>query len=298
MQVLENLAMIILLSLISFGFGGSHVGVATGSAVGAGMINKRIAIIISALGYVVGLILGFNLDFITGISRPMCSLLTSSAFMLWSAISGVPISLTYVIASSNAGCFYYTKDILLPLSKIAELSIWWFIATVLSLILSSALNFLFRYWSSNNPMVKMFIMKSSSIILCFIVAFCIGMNNLAFLSYLTNHQYYLYIIIFSVLGALLLGSQSIITLGYKVYRSKFNSALITLITTSVVTLFATVLRIPISVSYIVTSALLGISISSSPRLIMYGIIIRIFIFQLLSIVMALIVGISISLVIS
>lgn len=298
MQLIESLVITILLSIVSFGFGGSHVGVATGSAVGSGMIGKKAAISITAMGYVIGLLLGINIDFITGVSRPMCLLFTSSAFMLWSAITGIPISLTHVIASSNAGCFYYTKNFLVPIIKIIELGIWWLIATMLSLFLGFILDVMLRSWIPNNPITKMSITKISSIILCFIVAICIGMNNLAFLSYLTNHQYYLYIIVSSVLGALVLGLQSIRTLGYRIYRARFNNTLTTLIVTVIVALFATTYRVPISISYIVISALLGISLASSPRLIMYGIILKIFIFQLLSILMALVASIGISLIIS
>ena len=151
-----------------------------------------------------------------------------------------------------------------------------------------------RHWVFNVPIIKMFIAKLSSLILSFIVAICIGVNSLAYLSYITKYEYHELIIIASFIGALVLGSSSIMTIGHKIYGPRYLNALGALITASMVTIIATLFRVPISVSYITVTSLIGASIGSHLKLIAYGTAIKLLLIQIVSIPLALIAGIMIS----
>ena len=291
-----DLILCLLVSAVAFGLGSSHVGVATGPAVGSGAMSRKSAIVVSSIGYVVGLALGMNLQFITGISDAVCVLSISSAFMIFSAVTGIPLSLTYVVASSNAGCFFSHSHPLLPILKILELLAWWFIATGLAIALGILFGYLLKFWTSK-PSTKVIVSKLLSITLSFLVAACIGFNNLAYLSYLTEHRYPLYIALASVIGALVFGYSSITIIGHKIYGPRFSNALAALITVVIVTTVATELRVPISISYLTVAALLGASLSTKPRLIMYNVASRLMLVQLLSVPLALAISIGVSMVI-
>lgn len=295
--------MILLFTLISLFLlvaivSGNNLSIAVGSLVGSNVTKKDAALIIGILGFVSGFLIGTNhMRETTTLLFPyppltiLLILLGSILIFVVAQVSRVPISLTMAIVGIAIGIFirsgnYSRIDIV---SRIASM---WIIAPLLAVLFSYIMIKLVVRWKNRRIWKTASTMKIILLILAFFSSFTLGENTIGFIAAMFPPGIIVYSIVIAgiVFGSLFLSSGVLRRISYEIYSLSYSSAMVSLISSSVLVEMATLLGLPLSNTQTLTSGILGSGLGKKMRALSLKPVVRILLLWFISPIMGIIIG--------
>lgn len=272
--MLFEITTVLLAGLLTAFVAGNNLSAAVGTIIGSRTISRTWGIFIGISGFVLGLLLeGQRMQSAVDALLPQSqvyvtyALFISLLIFLAAAITRSPLSLTMALAGASVGISIkvgYSYDI----GFMRLVIIAWVLAPALSIAFSYILNHLVSVYKFKNVWRTAAILKISLIVASFLTAFTLGANTLGFIADVAGYN----VIVLSVmcagivLGSLFLSRGVIKRVGEEMYLMRYSNAFISLIVSSLLVEFATLVGIPLSNTQTLTSSVFGTGLSYKYKL--------------------------------
>jgi len=256
---------------------GNNLSGAVGTAVGARIVSRRLAVIIGICGFTLGLLtLGQNMVrsvhalLPSGASETLGSevLLSIVAVFILGVILRVPLSFTSSMTGLLTGISIAHQ---LPIDRVflAYIVMVWILAPIASI---AAAFYAMRAISKTAPKDLWSRIKTYKLLIiaaAFLTAYASGTNTLALVVAIGGFNIVqVSVAIFAIIfGSFFLSARQIKRIGSEMYTPRYSSALVTLLISVALILFASTYGIPLSSTQTISATVFGVGISHKDRFI-------------------------------
>lgn len=283
----------VLMALSTFLVSANNLSLIVGPVVGSRLIRPQAAILMTAVGYVAGLVIqgrSMNVYSVNDSARLVLFAVSLVVFTIGEG-SRIPMSITNSLYMSINGIHLVNGGLLGNFYVVVG---YWFLTPILIAAFSYVVYLIIRYYSAANPIRYIAMFKVLMIVLSFMVAFSFGANNLGLVWALSSPSIgnLLLISAIAVLGAIIGGRRTLGAYG-RMYGFGPLTGASAQLSVFIAMEVATFLAIPMTLTLSVTGALLGLAFAHRFRFInanyVYMIIMGYFASLLLSLSLAFIV---------
>lgn len=271
---MQNLIVYLLAFLVIALVSGNNLPACAGSMINSNIVSKRKGILLTILGYSLGLIAEGNL-LNTGLLSlmPVNNYLLSSIVLLTALIvflfahkTKVPQSLSMTMAMAILGL-----DIAIganpDLTFVAIMIIVWILSSVFAILLSYVtMRYSYNIMKDRNIWTGIKSLKMLLIVVSFFTAFTLGANTIGFVYVLMPHQgnaaYVLALAIIGIIiGSVFLSRRELALMGNGIVAMRYLNSTISQTVSAIFVEIATIFGIPLSNTQIYVSSIYGSTIS-------------------------------------
>lgn len=292
--ILILLSLFILAAIVS----GNNLSIAVGSLVGSNVTKKNAAVVIGISGFVSGLFIGTDhMRATTTLLFPYAPLiilfviLGSILIFIVAQIARVPISLTMAIVGIAIGLFIRNGDYsrIYLVSRIATM---WIIAPLFAVLFSYIMMKVLTSWKNKRIWRTASSMKVILLMLAFLSSFTLGENTIGFIAAMSSPEIIVYPIVIGgiIFGSIFLSSGVLKRISYEIYSLNYTSAMVSLISSSILVEIATLFGLPLSNTQTLTSGILGAGLGKKMRAVSLKPVVRILLLWFISPVLGIIIG--------
>ena len=271
---MQNLIVYLLAFLVIALVSGNNLPACTGSLINSNIVSKRKGIILTILGYSLGLIaegnlLGTGLLSLMPVNNYLLSsivLFTALIVFLFAHKTKVPQSLSMTMAMAILGL-----DIAIGANPdptfVAVMVLAWILSSVFAILLSYAtMRYSYNMMKDRNIWTSIRYMKLLLIVVSFFTAFTLGANTLGFVYALMPHQgnaaYAIGLAIIGIiLGSVFLSRRELALMGNGIVAMRYLNSTISQAVSAIFVEIATMFSIPLSNTQIYVSSIYGSTIS-------------------------------------
>ena len=271
---MQNLIVYLLAFLVIALVSGNNLPACTGSLINSNIVSKRKGILLTILGYSLGLIAEGNL-----LSTGLLSLMPVNNYLLSSIVlftalivflfahkTKVPQSLSMTMAMAILGL-----DIAIganpDLTFVAIMVLAWILSSAFAILLSYAtMRYSYNMMKEKNIWTSIKYMKLLLIVVSFFTAFTLGANTIGFVYALMPHQgnaaYVLALAIIGIIiGSVFLSRRELALMGNGIVAMRYLNSTISQAVSAIFVEIATIFSIPLSNTQIYVSSIYGSTIS-------------------------------------
>ncbi len=278
---------------------GNNLSIAVGALVGSNVTRRQAAILIGIIGFIAGFFVGISHMRITVQTLfPYDTIIL--LFVIWGSILifilanliRVPISLTMALVGIALGIFIRKQDFV-HLHLILDIVFMWILAPIIAVIFSYAMIKTLSFWNSKKVWRTATSMKIILIILALLSSFTLGENTIGFVGALWNPSPFVYafVVLGIIFGSIYLSKGVIKRISYEIYSLNYSSALVSLLSSSVLVEIATLFGIPLSNTQTLTSGILGSGLGKKMRALSLRPVARILLLWFISPLLGIFIGI-------
>ena len=276
---------IVIALFFAMNIGGSGAAATMGIVYGTGAIrSKKYTLIICSIGIILGATFGSKAVIKTiGTGLIQASMLTdiyviiilsSACISLFIAnLIGIPLSTSEVTVGAVIGVGFIYKKIYIK--SLIYIVMWWIITPVIAFLVVYSILTLFHKFKKNNTIsfrLKKQYLIFFVIIAGFLEAISAGMNNVANAvgplvgaDFLTVESAMILGGVFIALGAFTLGGKVLDTNGKKITKISLHDGMIISLTGATITIIASIYGIPIPMTQVTTSAIVGAGVANQGK---------------------------------
>jgi len=256
---------------------GNNLSSCVGTAVGARIVSGKLAVIIGICGFTLGLLtLGQNMIHSVQALLPAAAsatlasevLLSIVAVFILGAILRVPLSFTSSLTGVLAGISIAHR---LPIDRIflGYIIIVWILAPLISITSAFYAMRVLSRTTPKNPWSRVKMYKLLIIAASLLTAYASGTNTLALVVAIGgfNIVQVSIAILAIIFGSFFLSAGQIKRVGSEMYSLRYSSALVTLLISNALILFASTYGIPLSSTQTLSATVFGVGISHKDRFI-------------------------------
>ncbi|MGC8546989.1 MAG: anion permease [Thermoplasmata archaeon] len=290
------LSLLILAAIVS----GNNLSIAVGSLVGSNVTRRDAAVLIGIIGFIAGFFIGTgHMEKTVSLLFPYNSLII--LLVIWGSILifvlaqfvRVPISLTMAIVGIAIGLFirdgrYYGFPV------VFRISVMWVIAPIMAVVFSYIMMKVLISWKSRKVWRTASSMKIILIFLAFLSSFTLGENTLGFIGAIWNQHMIVYpsVVLGIIIGSIFLSRGVLKRISYEIYSLNYSSALVSLISSSVLVEIATLFGLPLSNTQTLTSGILGAGLGKKMRAVSLKPVVRILLLWFISPFIGILIGLA------
>lgn len=271
---MQNLIVYLLAFLVIALVSGNNLPACTGSLINSNIVSKRKGIILTILGYSLGLIaegnlLGTGLLSLMPVNNYLLSsivLFTALIVFIFAHKTKVPQSLSMTMAMAILGL-----DIAIganpDLIFVAVMVIAWILSSIFAILLSYAtMRYSYNMMKDRNIWTSIKYMKMLLITVSFFTAFTLGANTIGFVYVLMPHQgnaaYTIGLAIIGIIvGSIFLSRRELSLMGNGIVAMRYLNSTISQAVSAIFVEIATIFSIPLSNTQIYVSSIYGSTIS-------------------------------------
>jgi len=249
---------------------GNNLSVCVGPAVGSRTLSRRMGALLGAVGFSLGLLsqgsaMTKSVELLlpnAAVQLRLEALLVAMIVFIIALVVRVPISLGMSLVGLLVG-LSVARDIAIDAAFVTKVAIMWFVAPFIALIFSFLLIRVLTKNTSENFWRRLQAYKVLLIILSFSTSYVLGSNTLGLI--VATGGFDLIYIVGAVaavfVGAFYLSEGQIRRVSQELFLMRYPNATASLVTTTILVEFATILNVPLSNTQAMTAAVFGTGLS-------------------------------------